>query len=73
MNIPLIDNHIHGSFGIDFNSAVYNEVKFVLNELYKKNIKGICPTLVGDSDINIQKQLSLFKKINPLWNNIFCF
>lgn len=63
MNIPLIDNHIHGSFGINFNSANYDEIKFVLAELFKRNIKGICPTLVGDSDENIQKQLSIFKKI----------
>ncbi len=63
LNIYLIDNHIHGSFGIDFNSADYGEVKFLLTELFKRNIKGICPTLVGDSDENILRQLSLFKKI----------
>lgn len=63
MNISLIDNHIHGSFGINFNNASYDDIKFVLAELFKRNIKGICPTLVGDSDENIQKQLYLFKKI----------
>lgn len=63
MNIPLIDNHIHGSFGVNFNNANYDEIKFVLAELFKRNIKGICPTLLGDSDENIQKQLCLFKKI----------
>ena len=41
VNIPLIDNHIHGSFGIDFNTASYEEIKFVLAELHKRNIKGI--------------------------------
>lgn len=59
----LIDNHTHGAFGINFNYANYDEIKYVLKELYKKNIKGICPTLVGESDINIQKQLELFKNI----------
>ena len=58
-----IDNHIHGSFGINFNYANYEEVKFVLKSLYKRNIKGICPTLVGESIENIQKQLALFQKI----------
>ena len=29
VNIPLIDNHIHGSFGINFNSATYEEIKEV--------------------------------------------
>lgn len=59
----LIDNHIHGSFGINFNEASYKQIKFVLTELYKKNIKGICPTLVGDKDEKIYEQLKLFKQI----------
>lgn len=59
----LIDNHTHGAFGINFNEANYDEIKFVLSELYKKSIKGICPTLVGDSDENLQRQFKLFKKI----------
>lgn len=63
MNNYLIDNHIHGSFGIDFNNASYDEMKYVLNKLFEKNIRGICPTLVGDSDKKIYEQLKLFKKI----------
>lgn len=63
MPYRLIDNHIHGSFGVNFNFANYDEIRFVLAELYKKNIKGICPTLVGDSDNEIYNQLRLFKKI----------
>ena len=63
MSFSLIDNHIHGSFGINFNNATYDEIKFVLAKLYERNIKGICPTLVGDENLNIQKQLSIFKKI----------
>ena len=62
-NCKYIDNHTHGSFGINFNNATYDEMKFVLKELYKKNIKGICPTLVGDCDENIYNQLKLFKQI----------
>lgn len=63
MSYKLIDNHIHGSFGINFNNANYRQIKFVLAELYKRNIKGICPTLVGDKDSQIYEQLKLFKKI----------
>lgn len=59
----LIDNHIHGSFGVNFNCASCNEIKFVLKEFYKRNIKGICPTLVGDEDDKIYNQLKLFKLI----------
>ena len=58
-----IDNHTHGAYGINFNYADYNEVKYLLSELYKRNIIGICPTLVGESDEKIYNQLKLFKKI----------
>ncbi|MBQ8634584.1 hypothetical protein IJ425_00340 [bacterium] len=63
MPLRLIDTHIHGSFGINFNNSDYDGIKFVLSELFKRNVYGICPTLVGDSADNIQKQLSIFKKI----------
>ena len=59
----LIDTHIHGAFGINFNQANYDEFKFVLSELFKRNIKGICPTLVGDCDDKIYEQLKLIKQI----------
>lgn len=61
--LKFIDNHTHGAFGVNFNYCDYNETKFLLNELFKRNIYGICPTLVGETDENIQKQLSIFKKI----------
>lgn len=58
-----IDNHIHGSCGINFNYANYDEIKNLLKNLYKRNIKGICPTLVGETNFNILKQLALFGRI----------
>ena len=61
--LKFIDIHTHGSFGVDFNQGCYEEIKFALKELYKRNIRGICPTLVGDSNKNIQKQLCIFEKI----------
>ena len=63
MPYSLIDIHTHGSFGINFNIANYDEIKFLLSEFYKKGIKGICPTLVGDVDEKIYNQLKLFKQI----------
>ena len=62
-NLKFIDNHTHGSFGINFNYGNYDEIKFLLKELFKRNIKGICPTLVGDKKENILAQLEIFKKI----------
>ena len=62
-NIYFIDNHIHGSYGINFNFATFEEIRFLLREFYKRNIRGICPTLVGDTKENIIRQLSIFKQI----------
>ena len=62
-NIPLIENHCHGAYGVNFNYCSYDEIKNVLKAFYKNNIKGICPTLVGESDEKIYNQLNLFKKI----------
>ena len=71
MSYRLIDNHIHGSFGVNFNTANYEQIKLVLKELFKRNIKGICPTLVGDNDEKIYQQLKLFKQIkNEQMQNI---
>jgi len=62
-NFKFIDTHIHGCFGINFNYATYDEIKFLLKKLYEKNIKGICPTLVGETKDKLNKQLAIFKKI----------
>ena len=61
--LNFIDIHSHGAYGINFNTGDYFEIKSLLKKLFKRNIKGICPTLVGDSNKNIQKQLSIFNKI----------
>ncbi|MBR2069009.1 MAG: hypothetical protein IJ877_04520 [Candidatus Gastranaerophilales bacterium] len=59
----LIDNHTHGAYGINFNYAQYNDIKYLLSELFKRGIMGICPTLVGEDDEKIYNQLKLFKRI----------
>ena len=68
--MKLIDIHIHGGYGVNFNTSNYNEIKYFLKELYKRNIVGICPTLVGDSVENLRSRFELFKKlINKQENN----
>ncbi len=62
-DLKFIDNHTHGAYGVNFNNCNYDEVKYVLKKLYKRNIKGICPTLVGDENKKIIKQLEIFSKI----------
>ncbi len=62
-NFLYIDNHTHGAYGVNFNYANYDEIKNLLKKLYKRNIRGICPTLVGESNFNILRQLAIFKRI----------
>jgi len=58
----LIDQHIHGAFGYDFNKASVEEIVFVSRELLKHGIGGYFPTLVTDSVDNIKRQISIIKE-----------
>ena len=64
METPLmIDQHLHGAFGIDFNKASESdEILFVAENLKKIGIGGFFPTLVTDSVQNIKKQIQIIKK-----------
>lgn len=58
----IIEQHIHGAFGIDFNKAKAEDIIKVANELLKFGIGGFFPTLVTDSIENIKKQISIIKE-----------
>lgn len=61
--IPLIlEQHIHGAFGIDFNTCSVKDVLFVADELLKHDIGGFFPTLVTDSVKNIKRQIAVIKE-----------
>ncbi len=62
----LIEQHMHGAFGIDFNKASVEEVIFVSKELLKLGIGGYFPTLVTDSVENIIKQTQIIKEASSL-------
>lgn len=57
----LIEQHIHGAFGIDFNKASSEEIIFVSKELLKFGIGGYFPTLVTDSIQNLKLQIARIK------------
>ena len=59
---PIIEQHFHGAFGVDFNKASSDDVLFVAQEIYKYGIKGIFPTLVTDSIENTKKAISSIKE-----------
>ncbi|MBQ4115294.1 hypothetical protein IJD34_07820 [bacterium] len=59
---PLIlEQHIHGAFGIDFNNCSVEEVLFVADKLYERRIGAFFPTLVTDSIENIKRQIKVIK------------
>lgn len=58
----LIEQHIHGAFGVDFNKCQLEDVLFVADKLLERGIGGFFPTLVTDSIENINQQIGIIKK-----------
>ena len=58
----LIEQHFHGAFGVNFNTATVDEVLFLSKEILKYGIGGIFPTLVTDSVENINHAVSVIKE-----------
>ena len=67
MKTPLlIEQHIHGAFGIDFNTCSVEDVLKVAEGLYKRGIVAFFPTLVTDSIANINRQISVIKQASQI-------
>ncbi len=62
----LVEQHFHGCFGVDFNTASVEDVLMLSKEITKYGIWGIFPTLVTDTVENIKKQISVIKKAAEL-------
>ncbi len=67
--MKIIDIHIHGGLGVNFNTSNQEEIKKLLKELYNRGIVAICPTLVGDSIENLRKRFELFREIKSKQEN----
>ena len=66
----ILEQHIHGAFGVDFNTAEVNDVLYVANKLYEKGIIAFFPTLVTDSIKNINRQISIIKEASKKCKSI---
>ena len=60
--LPLIEQHFHGAFGVDFNKAGVNDIIELSQKLRNIGIAGFFPTLVTDSIDNTKKQVSIIKE-----------
>lgn len=59
---PLIEQHFHGAFGIDFNTAGVEDILYLSREIKKYGIGGIFPTIVTDTVENTRKAVSVIKE-----------
>ena len=58
----LIEQHFHGAFGVDFNTASVDEILFLSKEILKYGIGGIFPTIVTDSIANVKQAIANIKE-----------
>lgn len=63
---PLIEQHFHGAFGVDFNTATVEDVLDLSEEMYKFGFGGIFPTLVTDTIANLKRQINVIKTAHKL-------
>ncbi len=62
MKTPLfIEQHFHGCYGIDFNTAWVNDILDLSHSILKEGVGYIFPTLVTDSVENIKRQIQVIK------------
>lgn len=63
---PLIEQHFHGAFGVDFNKADVNDILFLSKEIKKYGIGGIFPTIVTDTVENTKRAISVIKQASTM-------
>ena len=63
MKTPLlVEQHFHGCYGVDFNTATVDDILYLAQEIRKEGIGYIFPTLVTDSVENTRKQIKIIKQ-----------
>ena len=57
----LVEQHFHGCYGIDFNSASVDDICYLASRILNEGVGFIFPTLVTDSADNIKRQINIIK------------
>jgi N-acetylglucosamine-6-phosphate deacetylase len=68
--LPIIEQHFHGAYGVDFNKAGVNEIVELSYKLRERGIGGFFPTLVTDTIENTKKQISVIKEASEKCDGI---
>ncbi len=58
----LVEQHFHGCYGVDFNTAAVDDVLDLAKNILNEGIGYIFPTLVTDSVENIKRQIGIIKQ-----------
>jgi len=61
--MKLIDTHIHGGFGINFNNCKENDFHTFARNILSRGIVAFCPTLTGDEPSSLRARVELIKKV----------
>ena len=71
MKTPLIiEQHLHGAYGVDFNKAGVDDIVALSYKLRKIGIGGFFPTLVTDSVENTKRQIGIIKEAASMCSGI---
>lgn len=58
----LVEQHFHGCYGVDFNTASVDDVRDLAYQILKEGVGFIFPTLVTDSIENTKRQIQIIKE-----------
>lgn len=68
--LPIIEQHFHGAYGVNFNTAGVSEIVNLTAKLKQIGIGGFFPTLVTDSVENTRRQIAIIKEAAKKCNEI---
>lgn len=69
--LPIIEQHFHGAYGVDFNKAGVDEIIFLAKKLHQIGIAGFFPTLVTDTVENTVRQIAIIKEASKKCKGIY--
>lgn len=69
--LPIIEQHFHGAYGVDFNKAGVKDIVRLSSKLREDGICGFFPTLVTDTVENTNKQIKVIKEAANECSGIF--
>lgn len=70
ITLPIIEQHFHGAYGVDFNKSGVDEIVNLSKKLKQNGIGGFFPTLVTDTVENTKRQIGIIKEASTKCDGI---